>query len=488
MAVVPLYYPIRKQCVNIRKLISCFIAILLLVCCNKKSGPPAPELSVSGTEELFLGEGGTAEVTVSCNTRWSISNAPAWCMATPSVTEGNGKITFNVQANTSISERAVVIAVTAGSLLREIKVRQLGKVLADSIPPDQTGMRNLSSIDLAKEMKRGWNLGNTLDAIGGETAWGNPRATRQLIDSIKAAGFNAVRIPVAWSKFTDAATYKIDTAFMSRVEEVVNYVLKDNMYAIVNIHWDGGWMQPTYTKQAYVNDRLARMWKQIALRFRDYNDFLLFAGTNEVMVDGDYSTPKPEYYTVQNSFNQTFVTTVRATGGRNTYRHLVVQGFNTNIDHTVNFFKAPTDATPARMMVEVHYYDPYNFTLNADATIVQWGKNATDPAKTETWANEAYADGQFEKMKTNFIDKGYAVILGEYAAQARLSLGSDAANTEHAGYRRYYLNYITQSAAARGLVPFYWDSGFTGDKGSGLFNRSTGAKVYADMITAITGK
>jgi endoglucanase len=206
------------------------------------------------------------------------------------------------------------------------------------------------------------------------------------------------------------------------------------------------------------------------------------------MVEGDYSTPKLEYYTVQNSFNQTFVTTVRATGGRNKYRHLVVQGFNTNIDHTVNFFKAPTDATPNRMMVEVHYYDPYNFTLNADPTIVQWGKNATDPTKTETWANETYADGQFQKMKTNFIDKGYAVILGEFAAQARLSLGSDAANAAHAGYRKYYLEYITQSAVARGLVPFYWDSGFTGDKGSGLFNRNTGAKVFPDMATAVTGK
>ena len=473
---------------NIRNHLIYLIAILLLVSCDKKSGTVTPELDVSSTEELFIGEGGTAEVTVSSNTKWSIGNAPAWCTATSSVTEGNGKITLNAQANTSISERSVIITVNAGSLSREIKLRQLGKVVADSIPPDQTGMRSLSSVDLAKEMKRGWNLGNTLDAIGGETAWGNPKTTQQLIDSIKAAGFNTVRIPVAWSKFTDAATYKIDTAFMSRVEEVVNYVLKDNMYAIVNIHWDGGWMQPTYAKQAYVNDRLAKMWKQIAIRFRDYNDYLLFAGTNEVMVDGDYSTPKAEYYTVQNSFNQTFVTTVRATGGRNTYRHLVVQGFNTNIDHTVNFFKAPTDATPNKMMVEVHYYDPYDFTLNADATIVQWGQHATDPTKTETWANEAYADGQFQKMKTNFIDKGYAVILGEYAAQARLSLGSDAANLAHAGYRKYYLDYITQSAVARGLVPFYWDSGFTGDKGSGLFNRNTGAKVFPDMVTAITGK
>jgi endoglucanase len=356
----------------------------------------------------------------------------------------------------------------------------------DSIAPDQTGMRNLSSVNLAKEMGLGWNIGNSLEAIGGETAWGNPIITQRLIDSIKSAGFNSVRIPVAWSRFSNATSFKIDTSWMGRVEEVVNYVLKNNMYAIINIHWDGGWMQPTYAKQEYVNKRLSAMWRQIAVRFRNYNDRLLFAGTNEVMVDGDYGTPKPEYYTVQNSFNQTFVSTVRSTGGRNAYRHLVIQGFNTNIDHTVNFFKPPVDVIANRLMVEVHYYDPYNFTLNENTSITQWGKNARDPSKTETWANESYADGQFQKMKSSFIDKGYAVILGEYAAIARLSLGNAVANSEYAGYRKYYIQYITKSAVDHGLIPFYWDNGSTGDKGTGIFDRSTGAAAYRDIIEAIT--
>lgn len=465
------------------------MAIIVIGSCNKKDKETElPNLAVASSEQQFSSNGGTAEIAVTCNIQWNVSNTEPWFTATASTNEGNGKISLNVQPNQDVNERYVILAVTAGNLRKEIKVRQQGLVIADSIAPDQTGMRNLTSVNLAKEMKLGWNLGNTLEAIGSETAWGNPKATQQLIDSVKNAGFNAVRIPVAWSRFTDAATYKIDTAWMGRVEEVVNYVLKNNMYAILNIHWDGGWMQPTYAKQAYVNDRLAKMWKQIAIRFRNYNDYLLFAGTNEVMVDGDYGTPTPEYYTVQNSFNQTFISAVRATGGKNAYRHLVVQGFNTNIDHTVNFFKTPADPTPNRMMVEVHYYDPYNFTLNETPTIVQWGKNATDPSKTETWANEAWADAQFQKMKTNFIDKGYAVILGEYAAMARLNLGSTAANTEHAGYRKYYMEYITQSAASHGLIPFYWDSGFTGDKGSGLFNRNNGVKAFPEIIKAITGK
>ncbi len=356
------------------------------------------------------------------------------------------------------------------------------RVLEDSIPPDPTGMRNLTSVELAPEMVPGWNVGNSLEAIGGETAWGNPLITQRLIDSIKAAGFRAVRIPVAWSRFTDTATYSIDPAWLARVEQVVNYVLSDSMYAIINEHWDNGWIQPRYGYQSYVNNRLAAMWRQIAVHFRDYDDHLIFAGTNEVMVTGNYGTPTKEYYTVQNSYNQTFVATVRSTGGRNYYRHLAVQGFNTNIDHTVNYFAVPADVVPHRLIVEVHYYDPYNFTINSSSTVYQWGQNAP---KSESWANEAYADGQFQKMKTNFIDKGYGVMLGEYGAQARLNLGSAALNAEHAGYRLYYIQYITGSLCKHGLVPFYWDNGYTGDNAMGLFNRSTGAKAYPEIIQAI---
>jgi hypothetical protein len=211
----------------------------------------------------------------------------------------------------------------------------------------------------------------------------------------------------------------------------------------------------------------------------------LFAGTNEVLVEGDYGTPTKEYYMVQNGYNQTFVNTVRSTGGCNHYRHLIVQGFNTNINHTVNYFKAPEDVMRDRLMVEVHYYDPYNFTINGNSNVTQWGKNATDPLKTETWANESYADSQFNKMKTHFVNQGYGVILGEYGAIARTNLGSDELNAGHAEYRRYYLQYITGSICKHGLAPFYWDSGFTGNNASGLFNRNTGEQAYPEIIRSI---
>ena len=357
----------------------------------------------------------------------------------------------------------------------------LGKTDIDSIPPDTTGMGNLSAVDFAKNFSRGWNLGNTLEAIGSETAWGNPLTTQRLIDSVKAAGFNAIRIPVAWSRFDDTSTYIIDTNWLNRVEEVVNYALNDSMYVIINEHWDEGWIQPTYSQQEYIRNRFETMWHQIAVHFRDYDNHLLFAGTNEIMKEGDYGAPTEEYYTVQNGFNQLFVNTVRSTGGRNIYRYLVVQGFNTNIDYTVEYFADPEDVVENRLMVEVHYYDPYNFTINSGSSLYVWGDDAPG---SETWANEPWADAQFLKMKTNFIDNGYAVILGEYGAMARLNLG-ERNNNIHAMYRLYWMQYITRSILQHGLVPFYWDSGFTTDNASGLFDRSTGAQAYPEIIQAI---
>lgn len=337
----------------------------------------------------------------------------------------------------------------------------------------------VTSVELTKLMGIGWNVGNSLDAIGGETNWGNPLITQQLINSVKAAGFKTIRLPVAWSRFSDESNFVIQSAWMDRVEQVVNYALNADMYVVMNIHWDGGWMQPTNAQQAYVNNRLKIMWTQIATRFANYDDRLLFAGTNEVMVDGDYGTPTAEYYTVQNSFNQTFVTTVRATGGKNATRHLVVQGFNTNIDHTVNFAKIPTDTTSNRLMMEVHYYDPYNFTLNTSSNITQWGSIATNPSATETWANESYTDAQFQKMKVNFVDKGIGVILGEYGVVSRTNVA------DHETYRNYWNQYITKSAYTRGLVPVYWDNGFGGNGGMALFDRASGAQLYPNLIQAI---
>lgn len=457
------------------------LMFLNIYSCNNENSQTTT-LSVTPDSLIFEADSSELEIIITSNTTWSISNTIEWCLLSETSSEGNGSVMVTATANSSSEERSTTIYIAAEDITRQVEVLQKGNQgtgFKYDIPPDNSGLRNLTSVELTALMGVGWNIGNSLDAIGGETNWGNPLISKQLIDSIKAAGFNSVRIPVAWSKFSDESTFTIEASWMKRVEEVVNYVLSNDMYAIINIHWDGGWMQPTYDNEAYVNERLTAMWKQISTHFRDYDDYLLFAGTNEVMVEGDYGAPTVEYYTVQNGFNQTFVTTVRATGGRNAYRHLVVQGFNTNIGHTIAFADLPTDVTENRLMIEVHFYDPYDFTLNENSSITQWGSIATDPEKTDSWGGEDYADNQFQNMKTNFVDKGIGVILGEYGVKSRLD------DPEHETYRKYYLEYITQSIVDNELVPFYWDNGYTGDHGMGIFNRSTGTKAYPELVEAI---
>jgi endoglucanase len=351
------------------------------------------------------------------------------------------------------------------------------EALADSTTPDSTGMGTLISADFTQKMVPGWNLSNTLEAIPTETSWGNPPANQRLMDSVSAAGFRSVRIPVAWSShFSDTSTYTIDSTWMARVETVVKYVLKDSMYAIINEHWDGGWQQPLYSDFAYVNHRLAAIWKQIAEHFRNYNDHVLFAAMNEVAVTNDYGLPTAERAAVESNFCQVFVNTVRSTGGRNLYRYLLVQGYRTDINGTIGYFKMPTDVVQYRLILEDHYYDPYDFALNSTSNIIEWGMYAKDASKTETWANESWVDAQFQKLKTAYVDHGIGVVIGEYGAMARPNL-SGAALSIYNTYRKYYMQYVTRSMERHRLVPMYWEGG--------LFDRTTGAHLTRDIINAI---
>ncbi|WP_347332821.1 cellulase family glycosylhydrolase [Marinimicrobium locisalis] len=398
--------------------------------------------------------------------------SPATCGSQPApygIEEGAGCSSASSSVSSAVSSSRVASSVSSSASSVSSSASS-----AASVPS------GLTAVELTGEMGVGWNVGNSLEAVGGETAWGNPLITRELIDSVKAAGFDTLRVPVAWSKFSDAENFVIEQSWMERVEEVVNYALDADMYVIMNIHWDNGWMQPTYAEQDYVNNRLAIMWTQIAEHFQGYDHRLLFAGTNEVMVEGDYGTPTEEYYTVQNSFNQTFVDAVRATGGGNADRYLVVQGFNTNIDHTLNFAEIPDDTVEDRLLMEVHYYDPYNFTLNESSDITQWGSIATDPNATETWANESYVDSQFEQMQTQFVDQGIGVILGEYGVISRENVEG------HEAYRRYWNEYITQSAVEHDMVPVYWDNGYAGNGGFALFDRHNGSIIEPELIDVLT--
>ncbi|EPX62817.1 Endo-1,4-beta-xylanase A precursor [Cystobacter fuscus DSM 2262] len=331
---------------------------------------------------------------------------------------------------------------------------------------------------MAGQITIGWNLGNTLEAICGETAWGNPTVTQQFINSVKAAGFNAVRIPAAWDCHADQSTLTIDPAWMTRVKEVVDYAYGQGMYVILNIHWDGGWLEehPLYSHQQAVNKKQRAYWTQIANTFKGYNERLLFAGTNEV--HADYGTPTTEHITVQQSYLQTFVDAVRATGGNNASRTLVVQTYNTNSWHGLDYFSLPSDTIANRLIVEVHHYDPYDYTLNTNNTCAYWG--APYPVQGAcSWAQEAYHDDLFARVKAKWIAQGVPVIIGEYGVATRPNLNLES--------RQYYLEYVNRAAAANGIKTFYWDNGVNPGQTNGfaLFNRSNGAVVDQGALDAI---
>jgi endoglucanase len=331
---------------------------------------------------------------------------------------------------------------------------------------------------VASQMNLGWNLGNTLEAICSETAWGNPATNQALINSVKAAGFNAIRIPVSWNcHITDGST-NIPADWMTRVKQVVDMAIGQNMYVIINIHWDNGWLQDHVTdaEAPAINARQNALWTQIATTFRTYDQRLLFAGTNEV--HADFGTPTAEHNRVQQSYNQTFVNAVRATGGNNASRSLVVQTYNTNIQHGLNFFNLPTDTITGRLMVEVHYYDPYDFTLNPNGACNFWGAPFPDSGGNCNWAYENWVDTEFAKVRARWVDQGVPVILGEYGVETRPGKNLEA--------RAYWNEYINRAAALNGMKTFYWDNGApsTGNTFR-LFDRNTGAVVDQQVLDAI---
>lgn len=460
------------------------------------------ELSVDVNSFSFQSGGGSSSLQITSNAIWKFQvQSDAWAKPSIQTAKGNATVQVIAEENESTEARsATLVLVSEGVDDIAITIQQEGREpdpvepeKPDYIDPDQTDMRNLTSVELTELMGVGWNLGNSLEAInvdgdvlsGGETSWGNAKTTKTLIDAIKAAGFNTLRIPVSWSHMMeDDGSFYIKYEWKQRVEEVINYALDNDMFVMINVHWDGGWLDhPTYDKQDELNTKLAAIWKQLAKYFRDYDDRLLFAGTNEVHVEGNYNAPSNENAEVQNSFNQTFVDAVRATGGRNTYRHLVVQTYNTNIEHGENYMVIPEDETANRLMVEVHFYDPYQFTLQEDG-VALWGQQYAGSAAHAGWGDEDWVDEIFGRVKSEWVDQGYGVILGEYAASLRTQPENTSFET-HVAARNHYLNYVTKVALQNGMVPVYWDNGHTGDMGSGLFNRATGAQEHADAIEAI---
>ena len=344
----------------------------------------------------------------------------------------------------------------------------------------------LTALEATRLMGNGINLGNTLEAcdsnvgiktnapLSYETYWGQPKTTQAMIDGMKAAGFDTIRIPVAW--MTNAThlydgDYTIDAGYMDRVEEVVRYARKAGMYVIINDHWDGGWYgmfgSESAETRALAMEAYKGMWQQIAERFRDYSDYLIFESANEEL-GGRFDENSPLYcsdsvvtyltdderYALTNEINQTFVDVVRATGGNNATRFLLIAGYSTNIDQTCDDrFQMPKDTADSKLMVSVHYYDPWSYCgASSAASATKWGKVS----------DYEYLDQQLAKM-TKFTEGGYGVVIGEYGALP----GSDGLKDNTLAYHTAFLDACTKY----NLTNCLWDC-------SGLYKRVS--QTFAD--------
>ena len=358
----------------------------------------------------------------------------------------------------------------------------------------------LNAPQLVADMGAGWNLGNQLEAnangIPSETAWGNPVVTQALIDRVKASGFKTIRIPVSYLGNIGAApNYAVNSAWLNRIEEVVKYAYNQGLYVLINMHGDGyqsvtgSWLICNASDQTTIKDKYQKVWQQIATRFAAYNEHLVLESMNEEF-DGQYGNPTQPCYSNIVAYNQIFVDTVRRTGGTNASRWLLVPGWNTNIDYTVgNYgFALPTDqyrsstipGTEQRIMISVHYYDPWDFNGQEDGTITQWGPNATNAAKKSTWGQEDYLDGQMKKMHDTFAVRGYPFFVGEYGSVDKTS--ADAANNT---YRADFARTVVAAAKKYGGAAAYWDNGYNGQYGFGLFNRGAATVTQPAIVNAI---
>lgn len=311
-----------------------------------------------------------------------------------------------------------------------------------------------------------------------ETLWKNPIVTKELIDKIREVGFNAVRVPVTWCMNMDA-NGKVKIAWMDRIEEVVNYVLDNNMYCIINLQHDtgiengdgSGWLKADISDNSMVT-KFALLWKQIAERFKDYNEHLLFEGFSEIITKNAtgyiWTSVTPIILNAVNTLNQIFVDTVRSTGDNNSYRCLIVEPYSAStLQKIIDGFVIPNDIIKDHIIVSVHDYEPQDFSLTNNSRSV-WGNDSDKEA----------IDAIFYRIDKRFLYNKIPVIIGEFGS-------SNKSNTE---IRNAHANYYVNAAKKKGVPCFWWDTGgvFSDNyKGHGIINRTTLELVYPEIALTL---
>lgn len=338
--------------------------------------------------------------------------------------------------------------------------------------PDNT----MTGEALMLAMKIGWNLGNTFDAPDGETSWGMPATTCEIIQAVKDMGFNTLRLPVSWHKHVSPAPeYTIDEAWLKRVSMIVDYALELDMYVILNSHHDNAVYMPTVENQQNGQEYLGAIWTQIAAYFKDYDYHLIFETMNEPRVEGTsyewhVDTKRKESMDaveVVNVLNQTAVDAIRATGGYNAQRWIVVSPYAANyFSSAMSAFRLPEDPA-GKLIVSMHSYAPYDLALNVHSDV-------------DTFSKADYSDisSPIKSLYNKFVKNGIPVIIDEMGCRNK---GNDEARYEWA---KYYVSV----AKEHGMICCWWDNGVTTtvSEGFGILNRRK-LKVYDESVRVLQG-
>lgn len=437
---------------------------------------------------------GTSESTITVNLKangaFTVTPNVEWIQETGTRADmADYSRKFTIAANVGTA-RTGSISFTLNDITESVTINQEGA--------DMGGIK-ANAVEISKLMYPGWNLGNTLEAsgsgVGAETAWQSTKTTQAVIDFVKSQGFRSVRIPCSW--YIHSTDGDIDAAWMARVKEVVNYCIADGLYVVLNDHWDGGWIEVegfSKSSDSYEpvdeatitakSEMLKKIWTQIADEFKDYDEHLLFAGLNEPFQEyTKFNTRHKELTPILNRYNQAFVDAVRATGGNNATRTLVVQGPATSTSSAVDpniGFVMPTDTESGYLMAEVHYYEPWDFCGQEDNGTWFWGSanHVSGSPHNPTWGEESWLESQFRSLKSTFVDKGYPVIIGEYGAQWRsLSVNQ----SEHDASVKSFFYEVNRQAVNNGLVTFAWDINIpnqNGEKGTMTILNRTNLSVF----------
>ena len=346
--------------------------------------------------------------------------------------------------------------------------------VADQVEEENVIINKITSIDFVKELKLGWNLGNTLDAKGGmgvtsENAWGNPVTKKEMILDIKEAGFNVIRIPVTWDgHLTADGNYTIHDKWLERVKEVVDYAYEEDMYVILNTHHEE-WIFPSYENQEAVTEQLIAVWTQIANYFKDYDEHLIFEGMNEPRMKGtpyEWNGGNQEGHDVVNALGQAFVETVRLSGGNNLYRQLMVPGYAAS--SSVNALKAIKLPKDEYLILSVHAYLPYLMALDGGSTNTFDTSNLNDTKDI---------DELMTNLNDLFISKGIPVVIGEFGSRNKENLEDRVALAE----------YFVKAAQKYRIPCVWWDNNqFNGNgENFGLYDRREKSWIYPEIVEAM---